>query len=237
MATADNGFIRFSDTLEGCECSPFIVIKSIGDLKFYVKGIVGSVIFVTTISGESLHLDGYQPSDEWFSWNYDLSTILACGDCFRLRIDKDGSSQYSSIIVYDSNIENTILLKYSCEQPAFGIEYSDDKYSQVRIPAILDEANYNKEESIYTDSNGKRRVLFRDIRKKYQLKVDFLPEWVHDNIMLALSHDHVFIDGVEMDIDGDYSIDWENVDDSACDDLVMAECTMLENFIQRNSNC
>jgi hypothetical protein len=134
--------------------------KSIGDLKFYIKGIVGSVIFVTTISGENLHLDGYQPSDEGFLGITTYQTILACGDCFRLRIDKDGSSQYSNIIVYDSNIENTILLKYSCEQLLCGIEYSDDKYSQVRIPAILDEANYNKEESIYTDSKWKEKGAF-----------------------------------------------------------------------------
>lgn len=237
MTASDYGFIRFSDICEICSCNVIMKVANLSELRFYVEDGAGSTFFVCTIWGEKLS-DGHTLTNNWFKWDLNLGTIAACGDCFRLlAVDVGGKFRYSNVMMYDSEPEDTCLVKYWCDEPEFGIDYDGNNYNQIRLPILLSDPTNKKEETIYVDSNGKRSVLYRELRRRYTLKSDFLPADIHDMISVMLAHDHVVIDEVEMDEDGTYEVDWENVDTSGDVDLAMGKTTMAEIFVRRNTIC
>lgn len=237
MTSSKYGFIQFHELFECCGIA--LKVSTLNDLKFFVTDGNGISFYVATAYGEKLHNDPLILNSNWFEWTFDLSTVLACGDCFRLlAVDEIGKEWYSNTLMYDVNTENdTVLVQYWCNEPAFGIEYDGNKFCVVRLPAILTEPNKKKEESIYEDANGKRTVLYRELRKRYKFQTDYLSEEIHDKISVMFAHDHVLINGKEVDEDGTYTVDWDNIDTSDCVDLAMGETTVVENFVSRNTNC
>lgn len=226
-------FVQFSSEISSCDVP--LPIKGMSDLKFYIDGINQLNIDIVNVGGEMIR--EFIHSFNYFSTGIDLSAILAPEDCFRLKLTNKDTNEvlFSNVIMYLPNCEYPILT-YRCDKDEFGFHYEGSQVNSVRIPCILFKPAYEEDKTSYTDSNGKSRVLFADVRKKYTLQTDYLPEAWHDKIKVALTHDVVTFDSIEYVERGGYKLLEESFD-LGCEDGFMGETEVAQNFVERNTNC
>lgn len=84
--------------------------------------------------------------------------------------------------------------------------------NRTRLPFKLTRPQFDEQRDIFTKANGQIVVLNSIVRKKYEGETDLWPEKLHDRFKIALSHDHVTIEGEryvgEVVQEGDYTINW-----------------------------
>lgn len=85
--------------------------------------------------------------------------------------------------------------------------------NRIRLPLYLTRPQFPEEKNVFIRADGSRKTQSIVISKVYEGLTDKLPEWVHERIKIALSHDTVQIEGDryfgELVADG-YDIEWEN---------------------------
>lgn len=111
--------------------------------------------------------------------------------------------------------------------------------NRIRLPFKITRPQFQEERDIFRESNGRIRVLNSVIRKRYEGETDHWPEKLHDRFKIALSHDHVTIEGEkyvgEAVQDGDYTINWPDFLDYP---LAKAQFYVFATpFDASNSNC
>ncbi|WP_418894223.1 hypothetical protein [Limibacterium fermenti] len=235
MITGKYCFVQFNEGLTECEMP--LPVKNLNDLRFFIDNSITELnVDIVGLNGEMIR--EFVHSFNYFSTGLDLSGILTAEDCFRLKLtDKTaGKVYYSNVLVYLPETEY-LHLSYWCDKDEFGFHYEANKPNTVRIPAILRKPSYVENAEKYTDSNGKTRVLYKEIQKKYALQTDYMPYSWHDKLKIALSHDLVKINDTEMDETGNYTLG-DEINESACGvECVMGETEVAENFTERNTNC
>jgi hypothetical protein len=84
--------------------------------------------------------------------------------------------------------------------------------NRVRLPFHLTRPQFPDERNVFRMANGVAKVQSIIIRKTYEGETGYLPEWAHQRLKIALSHDEVniesqrFLGGVA--VDGEYDIEW-----------------------------
>lgn len=111
--------------------------------------------------------------------------------------------------------------------------------NRIRLPFYISKAQFPTEQNVTRLANGITRVESVVIRKTYEGLTDDLPEWVHQRLVIALSHDIVKIEGDryfgEVARDGEYEIDWHEFMDRP---LAQAKFKVeVTPFDATNSNC
>lgn len=111
--------------------------------------------------------------------------------------------------------------------------------NRFRLPLKITRAQFPIAREVFTKSNGETVVLSAVISKTYQGETDFLPEKLHERIVVALSHDTVNIEGEKyiggIVLNGEYSVDWQNFLDYP---VAKASFEVLSSpFAARNTNC
>ncbi len=238
MANSQFSFIQFNDTIDE-ECDIALPISLATDLAFFFDDIdtiqyatkdgtvLGSATFTVDASFIFAKLTG------------SLHGSLLLGDCFRLKVvDKSASVWYSNLFRLQL-ADQTTLLKYYCEEPQFDFEYDiSNSYNQLRLPIRIYEPQYPQKENVYIDTMGNRTVLFSKVDIEYLLETEYIPKEWHEKIIIALSHDHVLIDGVSMTKTEEYKINWDEYIDTDCNTRLTKGATKLQqNITYRNSNC
>jgi hypothetical protein len=154
------------------------------------------------------------------------STIIGCSNLFKV-IDEDCF---------------TSLLKYSCEENAFGFNYDGVFVNKVRLPFYLSRPNHPKKRVVYMKSNGANKLLSALVEKEYQLDTEQMPEVFHEAMAIALSHDYVYIKNsnireqeVEVLESTDYNVKWNEDYELA---FAPAEGKVkVAKYSHTNSNC
>lgn len=234
MITGKFCFVQFSEDVTGCEVP--LPVKNLSDVRFFFdESITDLNVDIVNVGG--LMLREFVHSFNYFATGLDLSQIMAPEDCFRLKLtDKTAVKVYfSNVFMYLPDCEYP-LLQYSCSKSEFGFNYEENKMNWIRLPLLLTSPAYDGNKTEYTDSNGKTRILHADIRKKYTLKTDYMPEKWHDKLKVALSHDLVRFDALEYVESGSYKV-MEEAFDYGCVDGYMGETEVAVNFVERNTNC
>ena len=86
--------------------------------------------------------------------------------------------------------------------------YEETGYiNNLRIEGIFDEEDLPQESEVYVKSNGQRVLLSEVITEVWSLEVGHSPFYLHKIIALALSHDHVRINGREYVKEEPYSFE------------------------------
>jgi len=123
-------------------------------------------------------------------------TIDACTGCYDLRAD----------------YPCTKLLTWDNDDDAFGLAYSEFESTLVhslRLDAELRNPKYPEKSNRLRFSNGRNKIIFAQSEKVWELRIDYVPEYIHDAIRLAKIHDRFYIDGVEYYcLEGDYEPEW-----------------------------
>lgn len=89
------------------------------------------------------------------------------------------------------------LLKWYNDDNAFGVDFTTGYESSLRIPAQLINPTYDQDAEEFDDSAGENHITYGKSNKFWTLQIDFLQDYLHDALRLALIHDHLFIDGEE----------------------------------------
>jgi hypothetical protein len=131
-----------------------------------------------------------------------LLSSLSDGDCFQIQLNflRDEPPAYlstTSITCFKYSIDKcfTSRITYTNNENAFGFYYtipSTPNYiNAIRLPMYAVDPAFDIEQQTYVRSNGIRTKVFARLAKKYKFVTDFLPEEIHQKLVVALNHDTV----------------------------------------------
>ncbi|MBA9078338.1 hypothetical protein [Rufibacter quisquiliarum] len=90
----------------------------------------------------------------------------------------------------------TALIEYYNIDNAYDLAYSTGIKNRVRVEARFYQRRPADERSTYRDSKGKLINLSADNYRKVQFDTLQLPEWLHEKLAVAFSHDRVMVNSV-----------------------------------------
>ncbi|MDR0738455.1 MAG: hypothetical protein LBF39_05215, partial [Prevotellaceae bacterium] len=235
-------FIQFVASPACCLALPVALIS---DLAFYVYTDFKFTVGIKNDSGQ-ITQDATQTQYDWVGScvngedvNINLANVLRCGECFNLvLIDSDSGAvkAVSNNFQYVCDTEYTSVVKYLLTGAGFEWD-CPTCLNSVRLPLYLTEPQYPQTQEVYKLKSGYRRHLFAEIEKSYNLKTDFLPDELHQKLVIALSHDEVYINDLLLTKSESYTVDWGNVETIDGVKFAMASAVMVENVTARNDNC
>jgi hypothetical protein len=127
---------------------------------------------------------------------------LVDGDCFTIKVyyqfgDEPplpaptllGTIQQCFQFIADDCFTSKLI--YLNNEDAFGFVYPANWANIIRLPIYFKNPTIEAEQKVYVRSNGTRQLLSSRLSKTYLGLVDHSPEEVHQNIVVALSHDSV----------------------------------------------
>jgi hypothetical protein len=89
--------------------------------------------------------------------------------------------------------------------------------NKIRLRLMIGKAQFPDDRNVFRLADGTKKVQSIVIHKTYQGVTDYYPEWVHQRLKIALSHDTVNIESDKylggVSVDGDYEIDWVDFKD------------------------
>lgn len=145
--------------------------------------------------------------------------IVAIGECYCYCI----TDENNNIIAKSNNFKRTgkacfyALVRYRNNENNFNFEYepdSTDIYNRLTLPFFLSKSQPKLQKKIYRKSNGKNLILSAVLDKQLELLTDWMPEFFHDRLTIAMIHDvfEVFENNSTWTgyvIDEDYQIEWD----------------------------
>ena len=153
-------------------------------------------------------------------------------------VDAIGVDWYSNLLRrYENPKGELALLSYTCDTTTFDLPFTSSRPIRQWLPIWLNKPAFNQKDEVYEKLSGERVVLFATINKEWQAQTDYIPEWWHERIVLALSCDKVFVNGTRLTKSDNYDIDWDNHTEADCGVwLAKATWKMVANVTSRNSN-
>lgn len=89
--------------------------------------------------------------------------------------------------------------------------------NRIRLPFYVSRPQYPEDRNSYKFADGSQKLLSVTIGKVYEGETDLLPEWVHERLKIAISHDTIniesdrYLGGIMSE--GDYDIEWNEFKD------------------------
>lgn len=236
-------FIQFSEIQNNCEIS--LPIKQMSDIAFYTTIDLHSIWAFnkdrtdsTNIGGDIIIIDPITG----LKYVKLIGDIPYVNECFTINlINEDGTIVFISNPFFYSTDTEFSLCEYYCYETQFGFEYgtSGATYpNKIRLPLRLHAVQYPQEEKVYVDGNGVRHTLFAKIDKEFELETEYLPDDIHEKIVVMLAHDIVKIETIQVAKSAGYEIDHENEDELTCGTKIhKAKAKMIRNTTLKNTNC
>lgn len=173
-----------------------------------------------------------------------MAGLLRLQDCFRYGIaDANGNLlAFSNKFRRVADTCFSTLLSYWNDDDAFGFSYpSNTFFNTCRLPFTFHKPVYPIVEQVYTKSDGSIKRASSRINKEYEGYTDFLTEYYHEKLVVALKHDHVVftnsdvgLNQQELFVEGDYKPEWP--DDNTIV-VAMAKLKISMPISDINSNC
>lgn len=111
--------------------------------------------------------------------------------------------------------------------------------NRIRLPFKITRPQFPKDKSTFRYSDGSSETLSVQVRKTYEGETEWLPEKVHQRLVIAMEHDNVTIEGDKylggIITDGDYEIDWQKFLDYPTGKAAFV--VQVTPFDNTNSNC
>lgn len=174
-----------------------------------------------------------------------ISDNILPGQCFKYcvlfdnGIDPPNIKSCSQLFVRDDNDCYRTTIKYYGNDNQFDFAYRNDTYNLVRLPMFLKKPTYPTEERVNRQSNGQYKRQSTIIEKEWDVDVDYIPEWMHQMLVVALKHDNVVITSPDAGLTaqaltqiGSYDINWLKDDIYA-----MANFKLRQPVTGMNRNC
>lgn len=86
--------------------------------------------------------------------------------------------------------------------------------NRIRLPFLLRNPQFPQERNVFTKANGEIVTLFVRVSKTYEGITDWLPEALHERLVMAFAHDTVTVEGRvyvgNVSLSGNYEIEYNN---------------------------
>lgn len=118
--------------------------------------------------------------------------------CYHIYVS-DGTTEYNSdCLSVKLTHDCTLLLQWTNNETAFGMNYSDLDFEQsLRLRAKLDRPTYESDKKeVFVYSNGDRRILYTRKKVVESLRIYEVPRYIHDALAVGLDHDTFLVEGV-----------------------------------------
>jgi len=200
--------------------------------EFYPSAIevkfIATSSFQISITVEFGYYDGGRTSGDAFTFECSSATL----------VDAVGVDYYSNLLRrYENPDGEFALLSYTCDSETFDLPFTSSRPIRQWLPIWLNKPDFTQKDEIYEKLSGERVVLYATINKELQAQSDYIPEWWHERIVMALSCDVVKVNGVKLTKSDNYKIDWDNHTEADCGVwLARATWKMAANVTSRNSN-
>lgn len=192
------------------------------------KTFTATSSFRISITVEFGYYDGGRTSGDAFTFECSYATL----------VDAVGVDYYSNLLRrYENTDGEFALLSYTCDGNTFGLPFTTAHVVRQWLPIWLNKPDFTQKDEIYEKLSGERVVLYATINKELQAQSDYIPEWWHERIVMALSCDIVKVNGKRLTKSDNYKIDWDNHTEADCGVwLARATWKMVANVTSRNSN-
>jgi hypothetical protein len=186
------------------------------------------IIFDETLLDTGLYL---------YEVTFILSNLEICDQVIQFKIFYDSDSAFhakTDCLDVKSEHECTQLITYSNNRNVFGIYYEDrspEVEFNLRIPAIFFHERFPEEDNISELSDSRIITTSSVIRAQRLLDTDYMPDYMHRKIMLALKHQFVTIGSQQWTKQEPY----EKIEGDRRWPVKKAKCYLNERtFVQRN---
>lgn len=161
-----------------------------------------------------------------------------CNSCLYVRIGTydDGEIIYhaQSEPIFMNDIECLVKIEYWNDDDYDGQYFCNGFRNIIYVQAQFTKFAPQETTKVYITSNNDQRVLSKNIAKKRTLDINYLPEYVHDILIIALSMDNTELDGESYTANAEYTI----TDNPALYSLNKASVELYKNLYKfENSNC
>lgn len=153
--------------------------------------------------------------------------------------DEDLECDYSSqqLKVCDTTGSNSLLINACNDTDTFGFKFDGSGFSPlIRLDSALIKAQYPAERKVEENTSARLRNTFFQRRKRKQLVIMPVPEYIHDFLSLLPGFDHFYIDNTEyvVDEENEYVVEYSEGDDNV--GSVKMDVRIKEDLI-RNKVC
>jgi hypothetical protein len=162
-----------------------------------------------------------------------------CGTCLDMRICtfEDGAYRYHAksepIHVSDSH-ECLVGIEYWNDDNYDGMYFCNGFRNIVYVQAQFLKFAPVETSTVYITSNNRKRVISKNIGKKRTLDINYVPEYVHDILVIAFSMDNTLVDNDSYTLDTEYVVTENEVKYS----MWKASIELYQNLYKfENSNC
>lgn len=234
-------FIQFATTINDCEIP--LPIKLMSDVAFYTDKDSYSIWAFNNSRTSSINIGGDVISlGDGLIYIKLIGEIPYLNECFTINLINEAGTiiNISNPLFYSENSDYS-LFEYYCHEPKFGFKYGVNGatyQNRIRLPLKIQKPQFPQQDEIYIDAMGVRRLLTSRVDKEYTLETDYLSVEMHEKIIVALSHNFVFINDEQLQRSGAYEIDYENELLSDCGEkLYKGTARMARNTTLLNLNC
>ena len=151
---------------------------------------------------------------------------------------QENNTFYSNVLRrFDDDDPTYAKVEYECSTPTFDMPFEIGRRVRQSLPIWLNKPQFQQNDEIYKKLDGEQIVLYATVNREVEAQTDYLPEWWHQRIILALSCDRVYINGERLTKSDNYEIDWDNhMTDDDGRWRAKAKWKMTGNITSRNSN-
>lgn len=186
----------------------------------------------------------------------DIDSYYNFGDCFQFclvqvlynisdnTIHEQNVISCSNTFVYTSSDCYTSLVTYRNNEDSMSFDYEtfDTFKNKVRLPLYLTRPQLPSDKEDYRKSDLTYQNLSEVVRKEFILKTDYLSDYTHEKIKIALASDDLIIENENARVNdnflsrNDYNIEW-NEDIELKQAQAICTLVLSEALAYRNSNC
>ncbi len=159
--------------------------------------------------------------------------------CFKYSITIGATTLLSNPFKRIDSNKFLTWVEYSNNEDAYDFFYPlTTTKNKLWFPMYTYKSGYPEDRKIYLKSNKSYKLLKASIEKEWEAFVNYMPDKIHDRIVVAMAHDNVyFLNATINDFvfkKDAYDIDW---DDNVLVDVATAKFHVEHQFAGRNSNC
>jgi len=174
-------------------------------------------------SGDGLSFDKYNtgPGAYIHVWQhafFNFATYIKCDECFQLALIGGDAPVFSNPFKRICSDCYTSIVEFYNDDNYAGFEYCNvtGMVNRVRLPLYLSQPQSIEDKTVYRRSNGVIRQTKSLLTKEFIGLTDFMPEYIHDKITVALAHDYINV--ISESYNGGisksaaYAIEWNDTD-------------------------
>lgn len=182
-----------------CWCQPFNCNQEVG---VQISDDVGQFFELDVIQNndilQTIELDETDAGLYELSFTYDDLSPEICNERVAFQLKKNSSIVAKTDCAHvKTNHDNAILIEYWNNRNFAGLKYgssSPEQHFFLLVPAVFFHERFPQEDKAF-ERTSSTVITASKIKKQRLMQIEHAPDFFHEKVLLALSHQNVLIDG------------------------------------------